>query len=105
MRPALYGGRSSHHAGQAQPLSAPKIISADIVGPICESGDSFLQDWPIEKVKSREMCWHSGAPARMGSPNASNYNSRPRPAEMLVEGRKSRIIRRRESRADLIRGE
>lgn len=103
MRPALYGGvhpitpvtRSTQRA---------KIIRADIVGPVCESGDCFLHDWPIEEVKSGDVLalWGAGA---YGFTEASNYNSRPRPTEILVDGRKARSIRRRESRADLIRGE
>jgi diaminopimelate decarboxylase len=80
------------------------VIQADIVGPVCETGDCFLHDWPIEEVKPGDLLavWGTGA---YGFVAASNYNSRPRPAEVLVEGRRFRSIRRRESRADLTHGE
>ncbi len=77
---------------------------ADIVGPVCETGDAFLHDWPIEEVNAGDLLviWGAGA---YGFAIANNYNSRPRPAEVLVEGSRFRLIRRRESPADLIRGE
>jgi diaminopimelate decarboxylase len=103
LRPALYGGV---HPITPAKRTAPrgKIIRADIVGPVCESGDCFLKDWPIEEVQEGDVLalWGAGA---YGFVESSNYNSRPRPAEILVHGRKSQVIRRRESRADLLRGE
>jgi diaminopimelate decarboxylase len=71
---------------------------------VCESGDCFLQDWPLGKVASNDVLilWGAGA---YGTVQASNYNSRPRPAEILVEGKRMRVIRRRESRGDMVRGE
>ncbi len=77
---------------------------ADIVGPVCESGDCFLQDWPLGNVAPGDVLvlWGAGA---YGTVQTSNYNSRPRPAEILVDGKRMRVIRRRESRADLVRGE
>jgi diaminopimelate decarboxylase len=99
LRPALYNGvhpitpvkRSAAHA---------KIIRADIVGPVCESGDSFLKDWPIEEVQQGDILalWGAGA---YGFAESSNYNSRPRPPEILVSKNKSKIIRQRETRAAL----
>ncbi|MGH9795316.1 MAG: diaminopimelate decarboxylase [Candidatus Acidiferrales bacterium] len=79
-------------------------LRADIVGPVCETGDCFLHDWPIEEVNAGDLLviWGAGA---YGFAIANNYNSRPRPAEVLVEGSRTRLIRRRESHADLIRGE
>ena len=76
----------------------------DIVGPVCESGDCFLQDWPLGEVAADDLLvlWGAGA---YGMAEASNYNARPRPAEVLVQATRVDIIRRRESRADLIRGE
>ncbi len=70
---------------------------------MCESGDCFVQDWPLGKVAPGDVLvlWGAGA---YGFVEASNYNSRPRPAEILVEGTKTRVVRRRESRADLVRG-
>ncbi len=103
IRPALYG--ATHPITTAIRPSPPRpCIRADIVGPVCESGDCFLHDWPIEEVEPGELLviWGAGA---YGFVLASNYNSRPRAAEVLVEGQRFRVIRRRESRADLVRGE
>ena len=101
MRPALYD--ATHPITRAQRSPGP-LSRADIVGPVCESGDCFLQDWPLGKVVPGDVLvlWGAGA---YGTSQTSNYNSRTRPVEILVEGRKARVIRRRESRADLIRGE
>ena len=65
---------------------------------------AFLQDWPLGNVVPDDVLvlWGAGA---YGTVQASNYNSRPRPAEILVKGTRMRLIRRRESRADLVRGE
>jgi diaminopimelate decarboxylase len=103
LRPALYSGI---HPITSVKRSAPqaKIIRADIVGPVCESGDSFLKDWPIEEAQQGDVLalWGAGA---YGFAESSNYNSRPRPAEILVSGNKSKIIRQRETRAAMLRGE
>ncbi len=81
-----------------------RIVRADIVGPVCESGDCFLHDWPIKEVHAGDVLalWGAGA---YGFVEASNYNARPRGAEVLVSGNAQKIIRRRESRNDLVRGE
>jgi diaminopimelate decarboxylase len=101
MRPALYG--ALHPVTRAHRGAGP-LARADIVGPVCESGDCFVQDWPLGNVASGDLLvlWGTGA---YGFVETSNYNSRPRPAEILVTGRRFRVIRRRESRADLVRGE
>ena len=101
MRPALYG--ATHPITRAKRGSGTPA-RADVVGPVCESGDCFVQDWPVGKVASGDLLvlWGAGA---YGFVEASNYNSRPRPAEVLVDGRRVKMIRRRESRADLVRGE
>jgi diaminopimelate decarboxylase len=101
MRPALYG--ATHPVTRAR-RGSRTVTRADIVGPVCESGDCFVQDWPLGKVAAGDLLvlWGAGA---YGFVEASNYNSRPRPAEVLVAGRRVRVIRRRESRADLVRGE
>ena len=101
MRPVLYG--ATHPITRARRASGT-LTRADIVGPVCESGDCFVQDWPLGKVAPGDLLvlWGAGA---YGFVEASNYNSRPRPAEVLVAGSQARIIRRRESCADLIRGE
>jgi diaminopimelate decarboxylase len=103
IRPALY---SAVHP--VTPIkrgtTRPKIIRVDIVGPVCESGDCFLHDWPIEEVHAGDVLalWGVGA---YGFVEASNYNSRPRAAEILVSGNIAKIIRRRETRRDLVSGE
>ena len=101
MRPVLYGAT---HAITKSRRNKGTLDRADIVGPVCESGDCFVQDWPVGKVDSGDVLilWGAGA---YGFVEASNYNSRPRPAEVLVAGKRMRVIRRRESRADLVRGE
>jgi diaminopimelate decarboxylase len=105
IRPVLYD--ATHPITPARRTSGPASggsTRADIVGPVCESGDRFLQDWPLGNVAPEDVLvlWGAGA---YGTVQTSNYNSRPRPAEILVEGKRARVIRRRESRADLIRGE
>jgi diaminopimelate decarboxylase len=101
MRPALYD--ATHPITRAT-RTAGVLARADVVGPVCESGDCFLQNWPLGKVSPGDVLvlWGAGA---YGTAQASNYNSRTRPAEILVDGNRMRVIRRRESRADLVRGE
>lgn len=102
MRPALYG--ATHPITPAHHSSRAPRRRATVVGPVCETGDCFLEDWPLPEIGSGDLLviWGTGA---YGMVLASNYNARPRPAEVLVEGRRFRVIRRRESRADLVRGE
>jgi diaminopimelate decarboxylase len=101
MRPALYGaihpitrlvrGRDSGNAKRV-----------DVVGPVCETGDCFLRDWPLGEVKTGDVLaiWSAGA---YGMSQTSNYNARCRPAEVLVAGKRFGVIRRRETQQDLIR--
>ena len=103
IRPALYG--AAHVITPvAHPRAHAEFSRVDIVGPVCESGDFFLHDWHMPEVHSGDLLaiWGAGA---YGFVESSNYNSRPRAAEVLVEGPKFRLIRRRESREDLVRGE
>ncbi|MGH9791585.1 MAG: diaminopimelate decarboxylase family protein, partial [Candidatus Acidiferrales bacterium] len=104
--PSLGEFRVSNFEFPAKRIEKPQGIAdrADIVGPVCETGDCFLHDWPIEDVNSGDLLviWGAGA---YGFAIANNYNSRPRPAELLVDGARFRLIRRRESPHDLIRGE
>ena len=103
IRPALYGAR--HAITPAEwPASGAKTQRVDIVGPVCESGDAFLHDWPLPEVKFGDLLviWNAGA---YGFVESSNYNSRPRAPELLVNGNRFRIVRRRETRSDLTRGE
>nr|HEV7953723.1 diaminopimelate decarboxylase [Candidatus Acidoferrales bacterium] len=103
MRPALY---SATHpiTGVLRPFNAEKVSDVAIVGPVCETGDVFLDSWPLGEVHAGDLLalWGAGA---YGTSMTSNYNSRPRPAEVLVEGKKFRVIRKRETSADIMHGE
>ena len=102
LRPALYGAvhpitkitRERSEKGAARQR-------VDIVGPVCETGDCFLQNWPLGVVKPGDLLaiWVAGA---YGMSQASNYNARCRAAEVLVEGNRYRLIRRRETQDDLL---
>jgi diaminopimelate decarboxylase len=74
------------------------------VGPVCESGDFFARDRRLPVVKEGDLLAILDAGA-YGMVLASNYNTRPRPAEVLVERTSTRVIRRRETTADLYRNE
>jgi diaminopimelate decarboxylase len=103
MRPALYG--AIHPITKVTRDGRPKVSAqrkrVDIVGPVCETGDCFLRDWPLGDVKTGDLLaiWVTGA---YGMAQASNYNARCRPAEVLVEGNRFRLIRRRETQDDLL---
>jgi diaminopimelate decarboxylase len=83
--------------------SAAKEI-VDVVGPVCESGDFLAQDYPLAAVKAGDLLvvWAAGA---YGFVESSNYNARRRAAEVLVDGKRFRVVRRRETYDDLVRGE
>jgi diaminopimelate decarboxylase len=74
---------------------------ADIVGPVCETGDFFARDREMAAVQPGDLVAILDAGA-YGMSLASNYNSRPRAAEVLVEGKRARLIRRRETVEDLL---
>lgn len=100
IRPSLY---HAHH--EVFPVKQGKEAGkVDIVGPVCESGDFFARDREMAAVKPGDLALVMDAGA-YGMSLASNYNSRVRPAEVLVEGRKSRLVRRRETVAELMRAE
>jgi diaminopimelate decarboxylase len=101
IRPSLY---QSHH--EIIPLRKPdrSPILADVVGPVCETGDFLARDRQLANVAPGDYLAVCTAGA-YGFVLASNYNSRPRPAEVLVEGDSFRIIRDRETYQDLVRGE
>src|SRR5205085_233361 len=82
---------------------APEIL-ADVVGPVCETGDFLARNRMLANVAPGDYLAVCTAGA-YGFVLASNYNSRPRPAEVLVEGDKFRVIREREKYEDLVRGE
>jgi diaminopimelate decarboxylase len=103
MRPVLYDAphpitRVVQHANSDR--GARERV--DVVGQVCETGDCFLQDWPLGETEPRDIVaiWAAGA---YGMAQASNYNGRCRPAEILVEGKRTKLIRRRETRSDLLR--
>ncbi|GAC1636471.1 MAG: diaminopimelate decarboxylase [Candidatus Acidiferrum sp.] len=104
MRPSLYGAvhAITNVTRNAGVPSSQEL--ADIVGPVCETGDCFVRGWPLGEVKSGDTLaiWTAGA---YGMSLASNYNARCRPAEVLVEGNRAKIIRKRESVKDLLRGD
>jgi len=79
-------------------------ITADVVGPICESGDFLAKDRKMERPEPGDYLAVMSAGA-YGFTMSSNYNSRPKSAEVMVEGDKYTIIRKRETYEDLIRGE
>ncbi len=101
IRPALY---QSHHEILPVVETQRPTITADVVGPVCESGDFLAQDREMADVEPGELLAIATAGA-YGFVLSSNYNARPRGAEVLVEGAEWRIIRERESYADLVRGE
>ncbi len=76
----------------------------DLVGPVCESGDFFARDRDLPEVKEGDLVAILDAGA-YGMALSSNYNTRPRAAEILVEGKKARLVRRRETIRDLIQPE
>jgi diaminopimelate decarboxylase len=102
IRPAFYD--SYHEIVPLKQKRGGKLVSSDVVGPVCESGDYFAQDRPLPAVKPGDRLALLSAGA-YGFVMASNYNTRPRPAEVLVEGAKHRVVRKRETVADLLRGE
>ena len=103
IRPAFY---ESYHeiVPLRQRRGGRKLVPTDVVGPICESGDYFAKNRPLpaQKTGDRLALLSAGA---YGFTMSSNYNTRPRVAEVLVEGAKHRLVRRRETMADLLRGE
>ena len=101
IRPALYG---SYQAIQPVRQDNREKIVADVVGPICESGDFFAKDREIARPERGDLLAVMSAGA-YGFTMASNYNSHPKPPEVLVDGDKYYVIRARETLEDLIRGE
>ena len=101
IRPALYG---SYQAIRPVVEGTGEIIVADIVGPICESGDFLAKDREIARPQRGDLLAVMSAGA-YGFTMASNYNSHPKAPEVLVDGDRYYVIRARESLEDLIRGE
>lgn len=111
LRPAMYD--SFHRIWPVKPrvpapadfeAEIPGCEPADVVGPVCESGDVFARHRWLPPVERGELLSVFSAGA-YGTVMSSNYNSRPRGAEVLVDGSKSRLIRRRETYEDLVEAE
>jgi diaminopimelate decarboxylase len=101
IRPALY---QSHHEILPARLDERPEITADVVGPICESGDFLAHDRTMADALPGDLLAVATAGAYCFVA-ASNYNSRVRAAEVLVEGDRWRVVRARETLQDLVRGE
>ena len=100
--PALRRAPVRHKGGGKDSAVAKEIV--DVVGPVCESGDFLAQDYPLDAVQIGDLLaiWAAGA---YGFVESSNYNARRRAAEVLVDGKRFRVVRRRETYGDLVRGE
>ena len=81
-----------------------EMLTADIVGPVCETGDFLARNRELPTVEPGELVSVMTAGA-YGFVLSSNYNSRPRVAEVLVDGAEWRVVRKRETFEDLVRGE
>jgi diaminopimelate decarboxylase len=104
IRPVLYDATHTVTPAVRGPAATSRTTRVDIVGPVCESGDFLARDWPLPPVQPGDLLvvWAAGA---YGFVQSSNYNARRRAAEVLVDGRRFRIARRRERYDDLVRGE
>ena len=101
IRPALYHAHHEILAVKQPAKSARPDLSVDVVGPVCESGDFFARDRALPAVKPGDLVLLLDAGA-YGMSQTSNYNSRPRPAEVLVNAAAASLIRRRETIRDLL---
>ncbi|HZQ54655.1 MAG TPA: diaminopimelate decarboxylase [Bryobacteraceae bacterium] len=102
IRPALY---EAHH--EIVPVKQPacgEAMTVDIVGPVCETGDFFARNRELPRLQPGDLLAIRTAGA-YGFVLASNYNSRPRPCELLIDGSRVQLARRRETYEDLVRGE
>ena len=111
IRPSLYGSfhfmwpaevsRDHVPPRRAEKLELPRLISCDVVGPICESSDFLAKDRALPPMKRGDVLAVFTAGA-YGMTMTSNYNAHPMPAEVMVEGDAARIVRRRQTIADLV---
>ena len=104
IRPVLYSAKHAITPALRGEAAAGPKKRVDIVGPVCESADFLARDLPLVPAKAGDLLivWTAGA---YGFVQSSNYNARRRAAEVLVEGRRFRVARRRETYDDLARGE
>ena len=100
MRPALY---DAHHVIQpvAEPPAGAPLLPVDVVGPVCESGDTFARQRPLPPLRSGDLVAFRTAGA-YGAAMASTYNSRPLVPEVLVEGGRFAVVRARPSYDDML---
>jgi diaminopimelate decarboxylase len=103
VRPALYNAHHEIRPLAEPPDGAPSEV-VDVVGPVCESGDFLAKERALTPVAAGALLAVMSAGA-YGFAMASNYNARPRAAEVLVHGDRFQVVRRRESYEDLIAGE
>lgn len=101
LRPSLYN--AYHEVRPVRESRGPREI-VDVVGPVCESGDFLAKERELPVLEEGALLALMSAGA-YGFAMASNYNARPRPAEVLVSGERAALVRRRESYEDLIAGE
>lgn len=102
IRPTLYEGW--HQIVPVQKAAGETTELSDVVGPICETGDYLAQNRDLPPVKAGDVLAVMSAGA-YGFTMASNYNTRPMPAEILVDGAEAHVVRERQTLEDLVRGE
>ena len=102
IRPVLY--EAYHAIWPVEQRAGARQIVADVVGPVCESGDFFARERALPELKEGDLLALMSAGA-YGFVMASNYNARPRAPEVLVDGDQAHVVRERETFEDLIRGE
>jgi diaminopimelate decarboxylase len=102
IRPVLY--EAYHEILPVEQRAQASLQTADVVGPVCESGDFFAREREVPELRAGELLSIMSAGA-YGFVMASNYNSRPRAPEVIVDGARFHVVRERESFDDLVRGE
>jgi diaminopimelate decarboxylase len=102
IRPVLY--EAYHEIRPVEQRGHSSMQTADVVGPVCESGDFFARERELPDVQAGELLAVMSAGA-YGFVMASNYNSRPRAPEVIVDGARFHVVRERENFDDLVRGE
>jgi diaminopimelate decarboxylase len=102
IRPTLYEGW--HQIVPVQSMAGEALELSDVVGPICETGDYLAQNRELPPLKAGDVLAVMSAGA-YGFTMASNYNTRPMPAEILVDGSEAYLVRERQTLEDLVRGE
>ena len=101
IRPAFY---ESYHEIVPVRSKGGTLVKSDVVGPICESGDTFCKDRPLPRIKEGEYLAILSAGA-YGFVMASTYNTRPMAAEVLVNGKRAAVVRKRQAIKDVWAGE